>query len=145
MDIPLPLHKRSLTCHPILEVRMSQTALLAVGLDSTLLATQRPIWQSAGYLITDTESIREAILHINARNFDLVLLGHSIPTESRERLTFLIRASSSRIPVVCVSPSSSHHDRFADATIREEPDSLLRGIQELLAKQVGARTAGATA
>jgi|ERR1700734_2923223 DNA-binding response OmpR family regulator len=122
---------------------MSLTLILAVGMDSSLLATQRPIWQSAGYLVTPAGSIREAIIQIRDGDFDLVLLFHSIPTESRERLTFLIRSSGSRIPVVCVAESSSGHDSFADATIRNEPDSLLQGIGESLAKRV--RTGAATA
>jgi hypothetical protein len=63
-------------------------------------------------------------------------LSHSIPAESRERLTFLIRASGSRIPVICVSDSSSGCDSFADATVQGGPDNLLQGIENLLAKRV---------
>lgn len=112
---------------------MPPTLLLAVGVDSSLLATQGPAWQSAGYLVTPAKSIREAIIHLRTGDFDMVLLFHSIPTESRERLTFLIRSSGTRIPIVCVADSSGGHDSFADATIRNEPEVLLQGIGELLA------------
>ncbi len=122
---------------------MPLTVLLAVGLDSSLLKSQRSVWQSAGYYVTSADSIREGIAQFHEGDFDLILLSHSIPAENRERLTFLIRASGSRIPVICVSDSSSNCDSFADATIRGGPDNLLQGIEDLLAKRGDMLTARA--
>jgi hypothetical protein len=121
--------------NPILEIFMPLTVVLAVGLDSSLLARESSDWKSAGYVFTSTGSIREAIGHCRYGDFDLILLGHAIPPDSRERLTFLIRASGSRTPVVCVADPSSDSDSFADATIRNGPISLLQGIRELLAER----------
>jgi hypothetical protein len=118
-----------------LEALMSLTVILAVGLDSSLLANQSSFWQSAGYIVTSTGSIREAIAHFKDGDFDLVLLGCSIPTDSRERLTFLIRSSGSQIPVVCVADSCNDSDSFADATVIGEPVKLLEDIGEIMAKQ----------
>lgn len=114
---------------------MSLTVILAVGLDSSLLTNQSSVWQSAGYFVTSAGSIREAIAHFRDGDFDLVLLSQSIPADSRERLTFLIRASGSRIPVVCIAASSTEPDTFADATIRDEPIKLLEDIGEIMAKR----------
>ncbi len=116
---------------------MSFTVILALGLDS-LVAGQRSVWQSAGYFVTPIKSINEAIAHLREGDFDLVLLGHSIPTDSRERFTFLIRASGSRTPVVSVSDSSTECDSFADATIRNDPAGLLKSIRELMAEHTRA-------
>jgi hypothetical protein len=120
---------------PILEVIMSLTVILAVGLDSSLLESQSSVWQSAGFIVTSTGSIREAIVQIRDGDFDLVLLGHSIPTDSRERLTFLIRAIGSQTPVVSITDSSTGCDSFADATIRNEPSTLLQSIGEIMAER----------
>ncbi len=114
---------------------MPLTVVLAVGLDSSLLARQGSDWKSAGYFVTSTGSIKEAISHLKYGDFDLVLLGHGIPTDSRERLAFLIRSTTSRTPVVCISESASHQDSFADATIRNDPASLLQEIGELMAER----------
>ena len=119
------------------EVLVPLRVLLAVGLDSSLLESQRSVWQTAGYHITSADSIREGIAQFHEGDFDLVLLSHSIPSESRERLAYLIRASGSRIPVICVSESSSGSDSLADATIRSGPENLLQGIEDLLSKQEG--------
>ena len=116
---------------------MSLTIILAVGVDSSLLASQRPFWESAGCNVTPVVSIREAIVQFRDGDFDLILLGYSIPIESRERLTFLIRASGSRIPVICISDSPGDHDVFADATVRNEGNDLLQVIEELSATRNG--------
>ena len=120
---------------------MSLTVLLAVGLDPSLLESQRSIWHSAGYYVAVADTIREGIARFHEGEFDVVLLSHSLPSESRERFTFLIRASGSRIPVVCVSDSSSSFDSFADATIQNGPDHLLQGIENLLSKRAPMPTA----
>jgi len=73
--------------------------------------------------------------HFRDGDFDLILLGDSIPADSRERLTYLIRASGSRIPVVRLTDSSSDCDSFADATIRNEPMRLMQNIGELMDKK----------
>jgi CheY-like chemotaxis protein len=119
------------------EVLVPLKVLLAVGLDSSLLESQRSVWQTAGYLVTSADSIREGIARFHEGDFDLVLLSHSLPAESRERLAYLIRASGSRIPVICVSDSSRCSDSFADATIHSGPENLLQGIEDLLSKRAG--------
>ena len=115
---------------------MPLAVVLAVGVDSSLLANQRLVLQSAGCYCVPARSIRDALTQLREGDFDLILLGHFLPLESRERLTFLIRASGSRIPVVCVKEPSSGHDSFADATIPNEPDYLLQVIGELLANRI---------
>lgn len=130
---PGPLRNRKF----IPEVLMSFTVILALGLDS-LEAGQRSVWQSAGYFVTPIKSISEAIVRLREGDFDLVLLGHSIPADSRERFTFLIRASGSRTPVVSITDSSTECDCFADGTIRNDPASLLKSIRELMAERARA-------
>jgi DNA-binding NtrC family response regulator len=120
---------------PNLEVFMTSTVILAVGLDSSLLESQSSVWQSAGYIVTTAGSIREAIIHFRDGDFDLVLLGHSLPAASREKLTFLIRASGSSVPVVYISNPSNDCDSFADATIQNEPTNMLKAIGELMANR----------
>ena len=116
---------------------MPQTVVLAVGLDSSLLASQSSIFSSAGYRVTPAESVRDAINHFQDGNFDLVLLGDSIPIDSKERLTFLIRASIPQIPVVCVTDSSCDCCCSAHASITNDPANLMRRIEELMAQKGG--------
>jgi len=114
---------------------MSITVILAVGLDSWLLTTQRSVWQSAGYIFTLVGSTRDAIDQFRVGDFDLVLVCPSIPAENRERLTSLIRESGSRTPVVCIESDSGDCDAFLDATLKSEHKELVASIEELLAEK----------
>ena len=111
---------------------MATIVVLAVCLDQSLPGTEASAWRSAGYFFIPAASVKEAINHFMSGDFDLVLLGHSIPKDARERLNVLIRATGSQVPVVCIAGSSGHHDSFADATFEQDSNELLTGIGELL-------------
>jgi hypothetical protein len=122
------------------EVLMSSAVVLGVGLDSTMLAAQSSIWRSAGFIVTPVFSIREAIEHFEYGDFDLVLLGHSLGKEGKERLTHLIKSWASRTPVVSISNAPIEREPFADATLRNDPGEVLSKMDELIAeKPVGWR------
>jgi len=116
------------------EVHMPLTVILAVGLDPLIAMAQSAAWKSAGYIVVSVASIKKAIDHFRAGDFDLVLLGNSISLESKERLIFLIRSLGSHIPVICIGNSSGDDDSFADATLDNDPSKLFRVVGELLAK-----------
>lgn len=117
--------------------------VLAVGLDWYLLESQRAAWKAAGVFAISAASIKGAIDHFQAGDFDLVLLGPSIPAEARERLTFLIRSSGTRVPVASIAASPGHHDSFVDATFEPDSPDLLIGMRELLSNRDKTRTAPA--
>ncbi len=112
---------------------MPLIVVLGVGLERSLLTPENVDWKSAGFVLTPTWSIQGAIDLFRNGDFDLVILGHSIQAESRERLAYLIRASGSGIPVVCIADSSTGRDAFADATITSDPSELLEVAGRLLA------------
>ena len=114
-------------------LQLPQAVVLAVGVDSSLFVSKSRRGNLPDVRQLPQDGIREAIIQFRQGNFDLILLGNSIPIERRERLAFLVRASDSQIPVVCVTESSSGHDGFADATIQNEPQYLAQVIGELFA------------
>lgn len=118
-----------------MEVTLSLKVVLAVGVDFWLLATHSAAWRPAGFIVLPAATMREAFDHFRAGDFDLVLLGHSLSVESKEKLTFLIRSSGSRTPVVSIANPSGACDAFADATIRHDSEALLQGMGELLAEE----------
>jgi hypothetical protein len=116
---------------------MPTAVILAVGVDPWLSGSRGEFRQSTGYHMTPAESIRDAIDHIRYGDFDLVVMGDAIRLDDRERLAFLICALGSRVPVVCVTDSPGDCATFADATVRNDPGSLLQCIGDLLAGQAG--------
>jgi DNA-binding response OmpR family regulator len=112
---------------------MAVTVVLGVELDPWMLMAQDSQWRSEGYIVIHAYSVRDAIDHFNAGDFDLVLLGCSMTMESKKRLTSLIRASGSYTPVVSIAGSREVCHTFADATLTDDPRELLKGIKEVSA------------
>jgi hypothetical protein len=112
------------------------TVILAVGVDLTYLKSQSLKWDTAGYFIIFASTVREAIDHFRFGDFDfdLVLIGESIPDSSRERLTFIMRASGPRVPVVCVTDTPEDCESYSDATLKSSQQELLTGIAQLSAR-----------
>lgn len=116
---------------------MPVALILSVGHEPMLLDTRSLILRAAGYLVESALSIKQAINHLRTGDFDVVVVCHSIPSQERDRLVCLVRASGSTIPVISVvrmSASDHHSEGFADATVESDPKKLLLGIQEALYK-----------
>jgi CheY-like chemotaxis protein len=116
------------------EVFMMPGIVLAVGFESSLMTARMLTLQSAGYVVVRGSSLKETVHHLQSDDFDLVLLCHSVPATDRRRLTSLIRASGSRIPIVSIAGSLSECDAFANATLEDGPNKFLAGIREVLIK-----------
>ena len=120
---------------------MPVSLVLAIGFDSLSLGIRNSLLQSAGYIVVSAFSLREAAnLFLNG-DFDVVLLDKSLPTKERDRMTSLIRLSGSYTPVVSIGSEESHNHFFVDATLDENPDSLLEGLKRVLAKVARSRKA----
>jgi hypothetical protein len=122
---------------------MPLTVVLAVGLDSWLLATHTRDWRSAGYFVVSAGSIGEAISLFSDGDFDLVVLGDSISIDKRERLISLIRGSGSQTPVACIGDSSTAADSLLDAPLKNDSSTLVTRLRELLAGKAMALAAPA--
>lgn len=113
--------------------------VLAVGFDPSLMTTRVLVLQSAGYVVIKAWSFEEAVDHFRSGDFDLILLCHSVPATDRDRLTSLIQASGSCIPIVSIAGGRVECD--APATLEDGPNKFVAGIRDALIK--AARTPAA--
>jgi|HubBroStandDraft_2_1064218.scaffolds.fasta_scaffold607895_2 DNA-binding response OmpR family regulator len=113
---------------------MSLTVVLAVGLDSWKLTAQSALLKSAGYIFIAARSVRDAIDHFRAGDFDLVLLDHSISIEDGETLSFLIRATGSQTPVAYLADHAGDFHPSDDATLGDD-SGLLERLAGLVARK----------
>lgn len=113
---------------------MTLGLVLAIGFDLSLMTIRSLVLRSAGYAVVEASSLKEAVDHFQSGDFDLVLLCHSVPAGDRERLTSLIRASGSSIPIVSIARSLGECDAFANATLEDGPNKFLAGIGDALSK-----------
>jgi len=117
-----------------LDPRVHMHRILSVGLDPSLLTKRSLLLQSAGHSVIASASLKEAANRIRLVELDLIFLCHSIPAPDRERMTCLIRASGSLVPVISVAQTSGQRDGFPDATLNEQDQpAFLWRIQGILA------------
>jgi CheY-like chemotaxis protein len=122
---------------------MSQTLVLSIGSQLAVLDTRELILRSAGYIVVSAISIEEAVRFFQDGDFDLIVLCHTLPTKECERLTSLIRASGSRIPIVSVSGTAGgEQNAFADATVDQDSGRFLRSVGEVLRKHAPTQPVG---
>ena len=113
-------------------VFMSPTIILSVGENLTLLETRNMALRAAGYIVESARSLKQAIDQCRAREFNVVIMCHSVSSKDRECLTSWIRASGALTSVVSVSRNLGHGDDFADANLGYEPEKFLSGIKDVL-------------
>jgi len=90
------------------------------------------VLRNAGYTVVSALSVEQALQSFVSRDFEIVILCHSLPRRDRERLTYAIHAHSPNTPVIVVTARVSAMDSFADAMIENEPEILLQEIPRIL-------------
>ena len=111
---------------------MPHIVALSVGSDPLVLGTRNQVLRSDGHTVVSAISADDALKVFLAGDFDLVILCHSIPERDRESLTNAIHNRSPKTPVVLVAQRVGEQDRFADATIENDPARLLEQLPKLL-------------
>src|SRR6476646_8316679 len=111
--------------------------VLMVGRDRLLAETRSQVLRTAGYIVVPAFNPRQAIDEFLRGDFDLVLLCHSIPADTRERLVSALRERTSRTPIVSVASFYGQFDGFADATIENDPYLLINSLREVLHQRKG--------
>jgi CheY-like chemotaxis protein len=115
---------------------MSPRIILSVGENLTLLETRNTILRAAGYIVESARSLKQAIDHCLAREFDIVVMCHSLSSKDRDCLACWIRASAAPTAVVSVRGNLGQSDFFADANLEHEPEKFLSGIKDVLTEWV---------
>lgn len=69
--------------------------ILSVSYDLNLLNTRQLMLEASGYTVTLAEGYVDAIRKCRASNYDLLIIGHSIPDTDKERL---VREMSENCP-----------------------------------------------
>lgn len=110
--------------------------ILSVGLDSTLLASRAILFLSRGNIVVSALSTKEAANLFQAGDFDLIALCPSLSKTDKKRLTCLIRACGSFVPVVSIVERTEKHDDIFSATVKQgNAEGFLEEINRLLAKR----------
>jgi hypothetical protein len=113
--------------------------ILSVTYDRTLALSREMLFASVGFQVSSASTINQALQLCTNENFDLIVIGHSIPLEQRR---FLVRELRLR----CDTPLLALHcpgqspvtgvDHVFDST--ESPALLLETVINIVTPQAGA-------
>ncbi len=151
---PLPWDARLVRLAPIettaSPAKLAPLALiLSIGLELSSYRTEdqvwgssgyhltRQVWRSNGYRVTPLDSVANALECIRNGDFDIVLLGNSVPLYDKKRLTVFVRSLGIPVRIISVTDFPADCADYADATVTSEPHKLLQCIGEVLAGLAG--------
>ena len=107
--------------------------ILSVSYDESLLSTRQMLLQQAGYAVTSALGFPEALELCKKGEFDLVLIGHSIPREDKQVLVRVTRMVS-QAPVLSILRPTSVPLAEADYSVQsaDGPEALVAAVDKAL-------------
>ena len=106
--------------------------ILSVCYDRSLLHTRHMMLDNEGYAVVSSATIQESIQHCKEGKFDLLILGHSIPTVDKHRLVDNFRHYCPAPIIALRSHAGEEVVKGADYHIQADPEPLLNLIGEML-------------
>ena len=106
--------------------------ILSISYDDALLRTREMLLRAQGYLVTSALGRTNAIEECKKGNFDLLILGHSIPNEEKKELIGMFR-NHCPSPVLALRRHGEDTPDGADAhAFPDDIEIFLRAVYETL-------------
>jgi DNA-binding NtrC family response regulator len=107
--------------------------ILSVSYDESLLATRQMILERAGFEVVSALGFSEALERCKKSNFDLVLLGHTIPIKDKASLIPSLKQHCTRVLSIRRPgfPPAPGADFSVDS--QEGPEALIAAVKSALA------------
>ncbi len=107
--------------------------ILSISYDGPLLVTRQLLLQAYGYEVASAEGFAEALeIAESDPNFDLLIMGHSIPVKDKRRIVEQIRKHRD-VPVLALLRPGETPMQEANASVEpHDPKQLVAAVQRLL-------------
>jgi len=114
------------------------TRIFSVSYDESLLWTRHMLLRQAGYDVTSVLTFPEALECCKKGDFDLVLIGHSIPREDKQALAQEAKMHS-KAKILSVLRPTTPPLAEADYSVKSEdgPEALLVAVRKALGETEG--------
>jgi DNA-binding response OmpR family regulator len=106
--------------------------VLSISYDDAILKTRQLILEQAGFEIVSAWGFSNAMEYCEKGDFDVVLIGHSLPPDDKTALVKVLRRHCDR-PVISVRRSGQHTKHpAADYSIAADdgPEALVKVVKE---------------
>src|SRR5512146_1994801 len=111
--------------------------ILSISYDPALLTSRNDLLRQAGYAVTGASNLNDALYAVESEEFDLVIVGHSLPEHERRLLVRLVRQKVT-IPLLVLSDDSSATPfTYAEvvASVHASTDVFLHIVASILKRQ----------
>lgn len=113
----------------------SARLILSVSWDERLLRTRQMVLESVGWQVVTTTDTVDALRWLGEQNFDVVVMGHSIPYAERVPLMQKMKIVKPDVPIVmmCIQGDNAFRREVADARVGslDGPVVLINAIRRV--------------
>lgn len=117
--------------HPVCMLTVFQA-----GEERVLLETRRRVLESIGVTVVTAAGAREALEQIPGLQFDLAILCHSLPSNSRKGVAAALRSTNPAAPILLVGRGAAGmaacEATDMDAIVDPHPERLTETLRRLL-------------
>jgi DNA-binding response OmpR family regulator len=106
--------------------------ILSVSYDASLLATRRMLLEQRGLHVTSALGFTQSIAHCKNPDFDLFILGHSIPVSDKLELIKTFRQNCAA-PILSLERHGEEKIRCDFHASPDEPEHFLATVEKILA------------
>ena len=118
--------------------------ILSVSYDETLLRSREMLLEHQGYSVLSSLGFTESLEQCASHNFDLFILGHSIPLSDKQMLVDTFRKHCSA-PIIALRRNAFEGPiRGVDHHIEPDPEVLLSLAARILQQNDAAREVAKT-
>jgi DNA-binding response OmpR family regulator len=109
-----------------------QARILSISFDTELLSTRQMLLERTGYDVISASDYQQAV-ECGKGNFDLIVLGHSIPQPVQRNLISELRKGGCNAPVLGLLRYGDDPIPEMTRSIGAEPSLFLTTVREMLA------------
>ncbi len=107
--------------------------ILSISYDETLLRTRELMLKGAGHTTVSALGYHDGRVACGRGNFDLIIIGHSIPEKDKVDLIVCFREANPGAQVIALTRAGEHRLKEVDAYLSPgEPEELIRAIGRIL-------------
>jgi len=111
--------------------RMSKS-ILSVSNDAMLLTTRRMLLEGEGYCVVSALGLEQAAAQCKTGNFDLLLLGHTIPNADQRKLINIFHEHCPAPVLVLRRPGDSAPPEAEYHSLADSPQNLIALVKQIL-------------
>jgi DNA-binding response OmpR family regulator len=110
---------------------MSGRRILSVSANTRLLVTRNDTLSLAGYNVVSPHRPEDTAELLARSKFDAIIIGHSVPAETRSKIIKVSRKIAPRVPIIFVYiHPSDEREPLADSSVEvTDPVNLIRALE----------------